>query len=29
MGEEGAGFTYQVTFHKNHTRYPRLAREFG
>ena len=29
MGEEGAGFTYQVVLHKNHTRYPRLAHEFG
>jgi cyclopropane fatty-acyl-phospholipid synthase-like methyltransferase len=29
MGEEGAGFTYQVLLHKNHTRYPRVALEFG
>jgi sphingolipid C9-methyltransferase len=28
MGEEGAGFTYQVVLHKNHTRYPRVALEF-
>ena len=29
MGEEGAAFTYQVLLHKNHTRYPRLALEYG
>jgi cyclopropane fatty-acyl-phospholipid synthase-like methyltransferase len=29
MGEEGAGFTYQVLLHKNHTRYPRVELEFG
>jgi sphingolipid C9-methyltransferase len=29
MGEEGAGFTYQVVLHKNHARYPRLDLEFG
>jgi sphingolipid C9-methyltransferase len=29
MGENGAGFTYQVVMHKNHARFPRLALEFG
>jgi sphingolipid C9-methyltransferase len=29
MGEEGAGFTYQVVLHKNHVRFPRLDLEFG
>jgi sphingolipid C9-methyltransferase len=29
MGEEGAGFTYQVLLHKNHRRFPRLELEFG
>jgi cyclopropane fatty-acyl-phospholipid synthase-like methyltransferase len=29
MGEEGAGFTYQVLLHKNHTRYPRVTSAFG
>ncbi|HET9955250.1 MAG TPA: cyclopropane-fatty-acyl-phospholipid synthase family protein [Polyangiaceae bacterium] len=29
MGEEGAGFTYQVVMHKNRVRFPRLELEFG
>jgi sphingolipid C9-methyltransferase len=29
MGEEGAGFTYQVVMHKNHTRFPRMGLAFG
>ncbi|MBX3260948.1 MAG: class I SAM-dependent methyltransferase [Labilithrix sp.] len=28
MGEEGAGFTYQITMHKNHVRFPRLDLAF-
>jgi len=28
MGEEGAGFTYQVTMHKNHKKFPRVALQF-
>jgi sphingolipid C9-methyltransferase len=28
MGEEGAGFTYQVVMHKNHVRFPRMALAF-
>jgi sphingolipid C9-methyltransferase len=29
MGNEGAGFTYQVAMHKNHARFPRMDLEFA
>ncbi len=29
MGEKGAAFTYQVTMHKNHDRFPRLELQYG
>lgn len=29
MGEQGAGFTYQVTMHKNHDRFPRHELQYG
>jgi len=29
MGDEGAGFTYQVVLHKNHVAFPRHTHQFG